>query len=111
MSKHSYISGDKLTLFYNKDEISDGLVRIPENVIESGDRITLSALWKADPSIFDVRIYTLDFDFVEYMVYKQTFVKDGLSGSSGSTNQNGGNGMNGERGRNGREAHVYMWLD
>ncbi len=110
-NKHSYISGDKLTLFFNKDEIIDGLIRIPENVIESGDRITLSAMWKADHSIFDVRIYTLDFDFVEYMIYKQVYVLDGSNGSAGGTNQNGGNGLNGDRGRNGREAHVYMWLD
>lgn len=110
-SKHTFISGDKIALFYNKDEVTDGLIRIPENVIESGDRITLSALWKKDRSIFDVRIYTLDFDFVEYMIYKTEIGKDGLEGTNGSTNQNGGNGMNGEQGQNGREVHVYMWLD
>ena len=110
-SKESLISGNELQLYANKELVENGVVVIPENILEAGDRITLSILWKQNRSLFDVRIFALEFNFLKYLRYKRETAMDGLAGKNGISNQKGMTGEQGQTGQAGRTVDVFMWLD
>lgn len=110
-NKESFVQGDKLQLYVNQDLAENGLVSIPENILEAGDRVTLSILWKANRSLFDVRMYTLEYEFVRYFRYAALPGTNGIDGMDGSDNQKGMVGGDGQPGQKGKEVDVFMWLD
>ena len=106
----SFVKGESLRLFYNKTELKDGLFQVPNNLIEAGDFVTLSAVWKEDPQIYDVKIYAIDYDFTESFKLFLPPALDGKDGRGGGDDQNGVDGGDGFDGMDAPDTELFMWL-
>lgn len=102
------LSPDSIELYQNDKLIQDGTIRIPQNLILSGNRCVVSVIWKNNPRINDVSVFAIDFRITHNILFTAAEGSDGTDGSNASMDRNG---FNGETGGYGADADtVFLWM-
>jgi hypothetical protein len=109
--KGALIPTSDFILYQDQTEVANGEIRLPNTLADLRDEVTISVIWKAKKSIYDVKVFAIDFEYTTEVNIIPPSIPKGKFGAGGSTNSNGENGQSGASGIDAPDVTLYMWMD
>jgi hypothetical protein len=110
-SGNSMLSPEMMELFYNKEKVADGKIRLGDELKETMKNPLISVVWKENREVFDMRELPLTFEVAETAYYSEFPARDGQQGNAGADGKDGQAGQNGQAGTDARLLKLMMWMD